>query len=516
MKPIQKSLFVQLPPTKPLPAVRARPTPTTPLQQRSQQWLAVHLPFLPLEALSHESDSTTPRAVTDPDAGVARILAATAAAHDEGVVPGMTLAAAWSLLPELVIQERDVQRERQCMQRLVVRANRFTPMVCIDGENLLLEVRGSMQLFAGEARLMKAVKSDITGTGFTAHIAMAPAARAAIWLARAEREVCVKQVEMLPNVLGELPLSATGFDTDLLEKLAGVGARCIRDVLRLPREGFARRYGVRILRELDQATGRDADVRKPVSLPRKFATRCNLDYEISDAGRLLHPVLQLLCELDGYLQGTQQGVSRLQLRLFHRDRTFTDIMIGFAEATRDATRIEDLVEQRFETLELPAPVLDIHLVARELHALTGRDRNLFIDDQQHDDDGEGGWPQLVERLIMRLGNAAVRGIEQREDHRPERAWRFVVPGTAREKPGRAGRPQWLLETPQALQTKNGQPLNNHGPLELVDGPERIETGWWDEADVARDYFIARDAHGRKLWVCREVRTGRWWVQGLFA
>lgn len=515
MKPIQKSLFVQLPSTKPLPVVRARPTPTSSLQQRSQQWLAVYLPFLPLEVLSYESKSATARAVIDPDVGVARILAANAAALDEGIVPGMTLAAAWSLLPELVIQERDVRCERQCMQRLVVRANGFTPTVCIDGANLLLEVRGSMRLFAGEARLMEAVKRNIAGAGFTAHIAMAPTPRAAMWLARAEREVFVKQVEMLPNVLGDLPVMATGFDTDLLEKLAGVGARRLRDVLRLPRESFARRYGVRILRELDQATGRIPDVRKPVSLPRKFATRCNLDYEISDAGRLLHPVLQLLRELDGYLQGTQQGVSRLHLRLFHRDRTFTDVMIGFAEATRDETRIEELVEQRFETLELSAPVLEIRLATRELHALSGRDRNLFVD-QQHDNDGEDGWPQLVERLTMRLGNVAVSGIEQREDHRPERAWRFVVPGTARERPGCAGRPQWLLETPQGLRVENRRPFNNHGPLELVDGPERIETGWWDEADIARDYFIARDAHGRKLWVCREVKTGRWWLQGIFA
>ena len=28
-------------------------------------------------------------------------------------------------------------------------------------------------------------------------------------------------------------------------------------------------------------------------------------------------------------------------------------------------------------------------------------------------------------------------------------------------------------------------------LELLAGPERIESGWWDGADVQRDYYVAQ-------------------------
>jgi len=55
------------------------------------------------------------------------------------------------------------------------------------------------------------------------------------------------------------------------------------------------------------------------------------------------------------------------------------------------------------------------------------------------------------------------------------------------------------------------------PLTLLDGPERIETGWWDDFDVKRDYFVARDGSGAKLWLFRQ-RTGRkdWFLHGIFS
>ena len=44
-----------------------------------------------------------------------------------------------------------------------------------------------------------------------------------------------------------------------------------------------------------------------------------------------------------------------------------------------------------------------------------------------------------------------------------------------------------------------------GVLELEQGPERIETGWWDGRDVPRDYYVARNPAGVRLWVFRERR-----------
>ena len=51
---------------------------------------------------------------------------------------------------------------------------------------------------------------------------------------------------------------------------------------------------------------------------------------------------------------------------------------------------------------------------------------------------------------------------------------------------------------------------------LLAGPERIESGWWDGNDVRRDYFVAEDRQGARLWVFRERGgNGKWYLHGIF-
>jgi protein ImuB len=53
-------------------------------------------------------------------------------------------------------------------------------------------------------------------------------------------------------------------------------------------------------------------------------------------------------------------------------------------------------------------------------------------------------------------------------------------------------------------------------LRLLGEPERIETGWWDGADIARDYYTAIDLHGVRLWIFRErASPHRWFLHGVF-
>jgi protein ImuB len=74
------------------------------------------------------------------------------------------------------------------------------------------------------------------------------------------------------------------------------------------------------------------------------------------------------------------------------------------------------------------------------------------------------------------------------------------------------RPVWLLDAPLPLD----------GGLLLEQGPERIESGWWDGNGVARDYYIARQVGtaarvpGARLWVFQERHSKRWYLHGVFA
>ena len=55
-----------------------------------------------------------------------------------------------------------------------------------------------------------------------------------------------------------------------------------------------------------------------------------------------------------------------------------------------------------------------------------------------------------------------------------------------------------------------------GRAVLEEGPERIESGWWDGKDIARDYYIVRRAGGARLWVFQERQSRRWYLHGMFA
>ena len=82
-------------------------------------------------------------------------------------------------------------------------------------------------------------------------------------------------------------------------------------------------------------------------------------------------------------------------------------------------------------------------------------------------------------------------------------------------------PPWLLPQPLRLEVRGEKP-QYHGPLRLLAGPQRLETGWWDDGAqglALRDYFIARSDEAGLLWVYRErlqPNAVRWYLQGIYA
>jgi len=61
------------------------------------------------------------------------------------------------------------------------------------------------------------------------------------------------------------------------------------------------------------------------------------------------------------------------------------------------------------------------------------------------------------------------------------------------------RPLWLFQQPQPLHNKKGVPVYGER-LQLIKGPERIETGWWDKQPINRDYYVAQHPTGVIYWV----------------
>ena len=178
------------------------------------------------------------------------------------------------------------------------------------------------------------------------------------------------------------------------------------------------------------------------------------------------------------------------------------------------------------SLSLPAPAIGLRLHSGGLLEQVPVAGNLKIEERVSACTHPDALPRLLERLRARLGQEAVFGVSTAEDHRPECAWRMLEmpspqPSPARGRESRAPsescahRPLWLCAEPQWLSDKN--PITRgRAPLELLSGPERIETGWWDGREVLRDYFVARNERGVRLWIYRDrCAPHGWYLHGLF-
>ncbi len=369
-------------------------------------------------------------------------------------------------------------------------ACQFTPKVSLEPpQGLLLEVEGSLRLFGGLEALTGRIREGIADMGFTARIANAGTPRGALWLSRHEED------------FGNTPLAAV-CEGEPLAFLQGIGIRTVGELRRLPREGLAARCGQALVDDLDRALGALPEPRSYFSPPPRFAVKLELPAQVTHAEGLLFAARRLLVQLEGLLAARQAGVRGFVLTLFHEDES-SKIPVGCASATREAQRMAELLREKLAATTLRQPVEAIGLDAGDFEPLPGRSAGMFGDAGAEAED----WARLLERLRARLGHEAVSGLATHPDHRPEHAWRRVEPGEWDPhdfaQPG--PRPTWLFLKPKCI------PENS---LELLAGPERIESGWWDGDEASRDYFVARMADASLAWVYRD-REG-WFLHGLFA
>lgn len=359
--------------------------------------------------------------------------------------------------------------------------------------------------------------------------------------------------------LDTVPIAHLDHGRHQLRRMDGIGCYTIADLRRLPTKGLARRFGTALTDELARATGDKPDPQVVFQAPTRFDARVELMARVETAEALVFACQRLLVQLTGWLSARRAAVRGFTLMLHHERWTRdaiepTAVAIALATPTRELDRLSTLVRERLSRLELKAPVLELVLEAPAIVEEEEIDGRLFPERDQPTD----SLARLLEKLTARLGPEATTRVERVADHRPERAWRKVaaelfdrgihqaiprprklpgsskVPSTTMATPPEVStfltpitpgctcgpRPAWLLTEPRQLEVRSHRPYLESQPLQLVAGPERIESGWWDDAAATRDYFIAENAAGHLVWIYRERLLAfdrpQWYLQGLFA
>ncbi|SDM47715.1 DNA polymerase Y family protein [Polaromonas sp. JS666] len=450
----------------------------------------------------------------------------------------------------------------------------LTPRVALVDEAVLMDVTASLRLFGGLARLMQLLVQRLEvflgENGLRAEVQRAQGATSLIALGRLR--VLGEGGAAVKKRVAELPMHTLTAACPHLGVLERIGCRTWDDLLRLPRDGVARRFGAELLQALDRARGSAPDDYEWLLLPEHFEEKLELNALVTHAPALMAGVERLLVQLHAWLLGRQSGLSALKIT-WHLDKRRDvpptgELEVRTAQPAQDLRHVARLIAEHLAQQKLPAPVhsLTLQSLATELladaAAATG---SLLMEARQQGD----SVVELVERLSARLGDARVRAWQPCADHRPELMQRWVPARgmiasiSAQLVPARPGRtpskgskaassstppeartealyPAWLLPEPIKLAAAGNNPVYQ-GPLRRLAGPQRLEAAEWllagSEAArqqpfsglsakpwALRDYFIYRTQQGGLLWIYSErlgatpegARQRAWYLHGFFA
>ena len=296
----------------------------------------------------------------------------------------------------------------------------FTPRVALLDEAVLMEVSDSLRLFGGLRKLLalldQQLQQFLASNMPLAQYIRAQGATSLIALGRLRLQRG-QQMQAAGRVADMLihTLSAARPHLDVLERM---GCRSWDDLLKLPRDGVARRFGAPLLAALDRARGVLPDSYPWLQLPEQFDEKLELDALVVHAPALMAGVSQLLLQLQAWLLGRQSGLTALKI-IWHFDKrrggaTTGELVVRSANNAQDLRHVARLITERLNQQTLAAPVHSIglqSLVTEKLCDSAQATTSLLPEDKQHGDSAL----QLIERLSARLGAAQVQTWQARAD-----------------------------------------------------------------------------------------------------
>lgn len=402
----------------------------------------------------------------------------------------------------------------------------YSPQVaCFRQDAVVIEVSASLALFGGVRKLYRYIRQTALRLSASLHLGMAPSATGAWLLAGrpASRQKRALRAERLLRLLDTLPLNQLPEAQPHQAWLESLGCRTLGSLRRLPRAGLQQRSSPALLHALDTAYAHLPETLPWFTPPARFRQARELDFHLYQADALLSATQPLLLALCGWLQHRQEALHDFVLLLHHEKGRHacppTQLALRFSAATWRHEDFNRVLKERLQHGRLQRTVIRLELIAGPSQRRAPANDSLFPDPAHHVQEEQ----RLLDLLAARLGRAGIRRPRPRAHPLPEQAslWsQTSVPPAASSVPASTGnnpRPFWLLAQAEPLSTQHERPVYQGRSLRLVQGPERLETGWHSGVHVRRDYFVAEDPAGARYWVYRERETGgSWFLHGLFA
>lgn len=397
---------------------------------------------------------------------------------------------------------------------------------------VLLEVRGSLRYFGGLQNIRKQLQQILKHHPYQE--AVSPSPVASLLLARHGVPCAVAHPAQLRAVLGALPVNSLPLDKNTLRALQRCGLSRLQDLWRLPAAQLRLRFGRPLHDYLARLKGEQPWSPARWQAPATFAVQQEFEYPLSSTVEIQNALTPLLEQLEQFLRQRHLQTDRLYLAL--RDEsgqsaTQQPLLIGTRLPTQQAQVFALLIETRLSQTHLKSTVQSLRLRVERYQPFVpaGGVRNA---------------PRvaattryaLVDMLAARLGAHQVCQFNLRPLYAPELASQLIGYRTTQQTskksseeamfpplpggPDNTLAPVWLLNPPRRLSFRD-QRLYYHSYLHLVRGPHRIETLWWSPQRLRRDYYVAHNEQGIRLWIYHDLGKAdapeyqRWYLHGLF-
>ncbi|MGD8176627.1 Y-family DNA polymerase [Marinimicrobium sp. ARAG 43.8] len=488
-------------------------------------WLYLHFPRLQLDTqmpvTAHHDDKVSEEApaavVNERDHRLCQI---NPSAAKQGLRVGMGLATAAVLCREVHLLPYRETLERERLEAFSQGLYRICGDLSLDyPQGIWAGITRMIKYHNGLDNYFKKISALMASFQVHWQWGSGPSPLTAKLLARSGRNLVSDNLPHLQIECEHCPLAFTDLPKEAIKPLQRLGIRTLGELLTIPPGELARRFDRPVVDYVLRFQGQTSHPLPFYQPPDHFRRSRELPHEATMTDRLRPWVEQLLKELEQFLLARNQQALRLELQLCFRDGPPARLIIGSAKGEVRAVRWQHLVDLVLERHPLAAPVVTMTLSALEFTTGTTGSESLLTRQSA----GTMQPAELVSLLEARLGSGRVTTPHHRDDFRPlvangESAAQATVsqeervissrdaPLSAMEPPLPSLRPAFLLP----------KPVPCREPLMIVEGPERIATGWWDPTPEIRDYYVARNGKGQWCWVFREPDSPEWFLQGYFA
>lgn len=520
---------------------------------KGQRILSLWFPYLAAERIwrqrlgrgwrSRPAGSQPPLVLSHRQQNAQRISALDRQAEALGLKRGMGMADARAMHPTIDVVEADPQADLSLLEGLADWCDRYTPLVSLDGvDGLFLDITGCAHLFGGEHAMLDDMSARFFQQGFDVCIGIASTAGAAWAAARfASGRIVARGDEA--KLITPLPLSALRIEPAIRTSLESVGLWTVGAVMALQRAPLMRRFGPKLLLNLDRALGR---LEEPVS-PRMPVPALSAERHLAEPIMLVEDIELLVKALAATLQADlerrAEGAREIELLLFRVDGAVTRLRVRTSRPVREPQLVHKLFHERLSAVDSDLDagygfdLVRLCVLTSAAYAISQ------IDLAGEIQDSDASIALFSDRIGARLGQGAILQAVTVASHSPERAMamvplessgKFVTGARNPTTPPipTSPRPIRLFRSPEpidvpATEMPEGPPRQFRWRRAMhkvarAEGPERIASEWWLREAPTRDYFWIEDADGRRYWLYRQglydgtEPAPRWFMHGIFA